>query len=171
MKRFLSHRLSILFLAASTTAISLPAFSTPLPRTLTATGSAMNSTAFMVKSPTITSSAVLGEHHVIRLAVAKNGLKNLMIALPRQMAGYTNIQVTDQTGKEIPSEISVNNRQVAIVFKQVVMPGSSLEIDFSGVPSKLDGGESLEYGISAEQEGLMGQIPVGTARVQTPFKS
>ncbi|MGV0029472.1 hypothetical protein ACFE35_31215, partial [Phormidesmis priestleyi ANT.L61.2] len=67
--------------------------------------------------------------------------------------------------------ISVNKQQVAIAFDQAVTPGSSLEVDFSGVPQLTPWGETLEYEVSAEQEGLTGQIPVGTARVQVPFKS
>ncbi|MCY7275728.1 MAG: hypothetical protein LH702_18820 [Phormidesmis sp. CAN_BIN44] len=84
------------------------------------------------------------------------------------MEGYANIQVIDQTGKAITSKISANKQQVFIAFDQA-LPRSALEIDFSGVPQITPWNQTLEYGVSAEQEGLTGQIPLGTARVQTPF--
>ncbi|MGV0029342.1 hypothetical protein, partial [Phormidesmis priestleyi] len=144
MKRILSNSLSVLLLAAAAVS-ALPAFSTPLPRTLVATTAQMSISAFTAKAPVITRSGVSGDHHVIRVAVAGNALKNLMIAIPERMEGYSNIRVTDQTGQVISSKISVNKQQVAIAFDQAVTPGSSLEVDFSGVPQLTPWGETLEY--------------------------
>jgi hypothetical protein len=109
--------------------------------------------------------------HIWVAPVANHVLKNLTISIPSQMEGYSNIQVTDQTGKAITSKISANKQQVVIAFDQAVTPGSTLEIDFSGVPQITLWNQVLEYGVSAEQEGLAGQIPLGTARVQVPFSS
>jgi hypothetical protein len=109
--------------------------------------------------------------HIWVAPVANHALKNLTISIPSQMEGYSNIQVTDQTGKAITSKISANKQQVVIAFDQAVTPGSTLEIDFSGVPQITLWNQVLEYGVSAEQEGLAGQIPLGTARVQVPFSS
>lgn len=55
------------------------------------------------------------------------------------------------------------------MFDQAVAPSSALEVDLSGVPQFTPWGETLEYGVSAEQEGVNGQIFVGTARIQVPF--
>lgn len=66
------------------------------------------------------------------------------------MEGYLDIRVTDQTGKEIASKISVSKQQVMIAFDRAVTPCSSLEVDFSGVPQFTTWGEILEYGVSAE---------------------
>ncbi|KAM3098254.1 hypothetical protein ACKFKF_17925 [Phormidesmis sp. 146-12] len=170
MKPIFANYLSAFLLSAATTAISLPAFSAPLPRTSIATAAQML-TSSTSNAPTVTSSAVVGNHHLIRVAVANHALKTLTISIPSQMEGFSNIQVTDQTGKAITSKISANKQQVVIAFDQAVTPGSALEIDFSGVPQITPWNQVLEYGVSAEQEGLAGQIPLGTARVQVPFSS
>ncbi len=168
MKPIFAHYLSAFLLSAATTAISLPAFSAPIPQTAIAIVDQMLTSS---TASTVTSSGVVGNHHLIRVAVASHALKTLTISIPSQMEGFSNIQVTDQTGKAITSKISANQQQVIIAFDQAVTPGSALEIDFSGVPQLTPWNQVLEYGVSAEQEGLRGQIPLGTARVQVPFGS
>lgn len=152
--------------------VTLPAFSAPIPDTLVAnTAQIATASTFTIKAPTVTSSAVLGNHHLIRVAVANNALKKLTIAIPSRMEGYSAVRATDQTGKEISSQISANKQQVEIAFDQAVTFGSFLEVDFSGVPQITPWDETLEYGVSAEQEGLSERIPVGTAIIQVPFSS
>lgn len=171
MKRFLSNGLSALLLTVATSTLSLSASSTPLPRNLLVTHSDLiTASAFTVKAPSLIDSSALGNHHVIRLAVGEKSLKNLTINIPLQMAGYSQLQVVDSAGKELSSKISTSNHQVVIAFDPVIAPGSSIEVVFSGVSMILGGGETLEYEISAGQDGLTQQIPVGVARVHVLFR-
>lgn len=126
---------------------------------------------FNFTAPFITNSGIRGSAHFVRLAVVGMSLNDLMIAIPNQMEQYDNIRVVNQDGREIPAKISTEKNRVAIVFNQPVSPGTYLEVLFTGVQMRGSGGETLFYGITAERTGIMGEIPVGTARVQIPSRS
>lgn len=126
---------------------------------------------FNFTAPFITNSGVRGSAHFVRLAVVGMSLNDLMVAIPSQMEQYDSIRVINQEGRDIPAKISKEKNRVAIVFSQPVSPGTYLEVLFTGVQMRGSGGDTLFYGITAERTGLMGEIPVGTARVQVPNRS
>lgn len=126
---------------------------------------------FNFSAPFITSSGVRGSSHFIRLAIVGMSVKDLMIFPPKQMKRYNSVRVINQNGQEVPSKITAEKDRVAIVFDQVVPEGSYLEVVFTGVEMPSPLGETLLYRVTAERTGLIGEIPVGTARVQIPDRS
>lgn len=116
-------------------------------------------------APIITDSGVRGSNHFIRVAVLGMSLQDLMIALPEQMEKFEGVRVTDESGKEVPAKITVNQENVAINFAQPVTPNTDLKIELTNVQMRNPGGETLLYGLTAQRVGLRGQIPIGTALV------
>lgn len=187
MKRVLSSGLSALLLTTATTALAFPALSKSAQSTLPAKETIAPTTTRLASAPTapiqeqayapmtfnfsapiVTNSGVLGSTHFIRVAVIGMSLKTLMLSIPSQMEKYEAIRVMDQTGSLIPANVTADGKRVAIAFNQPVAPGSTVEVLFTGVQMRGGGGETLFYGVTAERVGLIGEIPVGTARVQVP---
>ncbi|PSB15692.1 hypothetical protein C7B65_23820 [Phormidesmis priestleyi ULC007] len=165
MKRFIYGGISALVLA--TTAIT-PGLTAPAPdfRAI-----ALNQMQFNFTAPFISSSGLLGDHHVIRVMVVGMSLEDLMIRIPSGMSKYGQVKVTDESGKEVPAKITATKDQVAIAFSQPVEPGHILEVDIPGIQTYAEAGNILLYGITAKRVGISGQIPVGTARIQVPDRS
>ena len=164
MKRFIYGGISAFVLA--TTAIA-PSLATPAPNLGTI---ALSQMQFNFTTPFISSSGLLGNHHVIRVMVIGMSLEDLMIRIPSEMSKYGQVKVTDETGKAVPAKITASKNQVAIVFSQPVEPGHILEVDIPGVQAYLEEGSALLYGVTAKRVGASGQIPVGTARIQVPAR-
>ena len=125
---------------------------------------------FNFTAPFISSSGLLGNHHLIRITVIGMSLEDVMIGIPPQMSKYGQITVMDESGKDVPAKITDTKGQVAIVFNQPIQPGHILKIDIPGVQTELEEGDILLYGITAKRVGANGQIPVGTARIQVPSR-
>jgi hypothetical protein len=121
--------------------------------------------------PIITRSGALGSNHFIHITVNQMALEDLMIVLPQQMENFDTVRILDQSGKDIPAQISVSKERVTITFDQPVVPGGDLEVLFTGVQMRTSAGEILLYGVTAKRVGLSGEIPIGTARVQIPSRS
>jgi hypothetical protein len=121
-------------------------------------------------SPIITDSGILGSSHFINVAVLGMSLEDLMITLPSQMQDFESVRVTDQSGKEVPANITTNRDMVAISFAQPVVPNTSLKVEFTGVQMRELGGASLLYRITGQRVGLTGEIPIGTAQVSIPIE-
>lgn len=162
MKRFIYGGISAFVLA--TTAIA-PGLATPAPNLRAI---ALNQMQFNFTAPFISSSALLGNHHVIRVMVIGMSLEDLTIRIPSEMSKYGQVKIADETGKEVPAKITASKNQVAIVFSQPVESGHILEVDIPGVQTYLEEGNILLYGVTAKRVGTTGQIPVRTARIQIP---
>ncbi|MFB2835597.1 DUF2808 domain-containing protein [Floridanema evergladense] len=156
MKGLIYNSLSALLLATATVAT---------PVMITAAQAQM---VFRFSAPVITDSGVLGTSHFIKIAVLGMSLQDLMIALPSQMQPFQSVKVTDQTGKEIPANIAMNERNITITFAQPVVPETNLKVELSGVRIAPGTEKSLLYGITAQRVGLRGEIPVGTAIINLP---
>lgn len=156
MKSLIYRSLSALIFATTTvvTPIFIPA--------------AQAQMTFKFSAPVITDSGVLGSSHFIKIAVLGMSLQDLMISLPSQMQPFEGVKVTDQTGKEIPANIGINERNITITFAQPVNPETNLKVELTGVRLAPEAGTTLLYGVTAQRVGLQGDIPVGTAIVNVP---
>ncbi|MEB3336972.1 MAG: hypothetical protein VKJ46_05875 [Leptolyngbyaceae bacterium] len=125
---------------------------------------------FNFTGPMITNSGALNNTHFIRVAVIGMSLKDLMIAIPSKMDRFDTVRVLNQSGKEIPSKIDVSKDRLAIFFDQPVTSGNYVQVEFRGVQMSTPGGDTLLYGITGQQAGLKGEIPIGTARIQLPSR-
>lgn len=164
MRRFVYGSLATLVLAASTL---YPGFAAPAPQfPITAPGSM----TFNFTAPFISSSGLLNESHVIQVMVVGMSLEDLMISIPPEMAKFNRVQITDGAGKEIPAKITASKERVAIAFDQPVASGTLLQVSIVGVQTEREMGDILLYGVTAKRMGLQGEIPIGTARIQIPFR-
>lgn len=163
MKGLICSGLSVLLLATGYTAMAVPINyeNTPAPQKI----------ALQVNVPHITNSGVRNNTHFIRVAVVGMSLEDIMISLPSQMERFKGVKIRDQSGKEIAAKTEVTKERLSISFDQPLAPGNSLEVQFTGVQSRISGGRVLLYGVTAKRVGLQGEIPIGTARVDIPDKS
>lgn len=168
MKSLIYGGLSALLLTTATAATAEPVTRVQTQTALNETATAM---VFKFTGPMITNSGTLNNTLFIRVAVIGMSLQDLMVSIPRQMERFNSVRVIDQSGKEVPSKINVSKERLAIAFDQPVAPGSYLQVEFTGVRMDSSGGDTLLYGITAQQTGLKGEIPVGTARIQVPHRS
>lgn len=125
---------------------------------------------FNFNVPHITNSGIRNDTHFIRLAVKGMSLQNLIISLPSQMERFNGVRITDQSGKEITAKTEISKERLLITFDQPLATDSSLEVELIGVRRKSLGGNILLYGVSGQRVGLMGEIPIGTARIDIPEK-
>ncbi|BDI20425.1 hypothetical protein ANSO36C_62270 [Nostoc cf. commune SO-36] len=125
---------------------------------------------FNINVPHITNSGIRNDTHFIRLAVKGMSLQNLTIFLPSQMERFNGVRITDQSGKEITAKMEISKERLLITFDQPVATGGSLEVELIGVRRNSLGGNILLYGVSGQRVGLMGEIPIGTARIDIPEK-
>jgi hypothetical protein len=166
MKSLIYGGLFTLLLTTATAAMAEPTTRVQAQAAQNETGMVFNFTG-----PMITNSGVLNSTHFIRVAVIGMSLQDLMISIPSQMDRFESVRVLDQSGKEIPSKINLSKERVTIAFDQPVLPGSYLQVEFTGVQMNTSDGGTLLYGITAQRVGLRAAIPVGTARIQLPSRS
>ncbi|UBF30051.1 DUF2808 domain-containing protein (plasmid) [Kovacikia minuta CCNUW1] len=177
MKRLIYGGVSALAFAIAASSVGLPASARPAITTghsdssVPLVMSGETAMTFNFTAPFISSSGIRGNVHFIRLAVVGMSLRDLMVSIPSQMENYQSIRVINQTGQDIPAKISVDKRRVAVLFDQPIPQGSYVELMFTGVQMNTSGGDTLFYGVTAEREGITGEIPVGTARVHIPSRS
>jgi hypothetical protein len=166
MKVLFFGSLSALLLTLSGTALATPVkdnqsnSDTPI----------LSQATFNFNVPHITNSGIRNDTHFIRLAVKGMSLQNLIISLPSQMERFNGVQITDQSGKEITAKTEISKERLLITFDQPIATDSSLEVELIGVRRKSLSGNILLYGVSGQRVGLMGEIPIGTARIDIPEK-
>lgn len=165
MKNFICGSLSALILTTASTAIAKPISSQQLDSSL------LSQVAYNVNVPSISNSGVRNDTHFIKVSVLGMSLQDLMISLPNQMERFSNVRVVDESGKEIAAKTEITKELLSITFEQPVASGNSLEVQLTGVQTKILDGRVLLYGVTAKRSGLKGEIPVGTARIDIPYKN
>ncbi|OLP18207.1 hypothetical protein BST81_13695 [Leptolyngbya sp. 'hensonii'] len=166
MKGFIHAGLSALLLA---TGVGMMAVSAPQAKAdADSAPIAESAMVFNFNTPTITNSGVRNNTHFIRIMVIGMSLKDVMVSLPAQMERFEKVRVVDQSGREVAGKIVTTKNRVSVVFDRSVAPGGYLDIEFLGVRMNIADGDILLYQITAQREGLRGEIPIGTARVQLP---
>lgn len=103
--------------------------------------------------------------HTFRLQIPQESrdLSHLSIDVPAGLTVKNNITVTDQSGRKINTNVSVNGSKVIVAFPEPVAPVTRLKIDMNKV--KVSGrSNAWLYRVSAKLVGLNADIPVGIAR-------
>ncbi|HAZ43391.1 MAG TPA: hypothetical protein DCZ55_02625, partial [Cyanobacteria bacterium UBA11371] len=85
--------------------------------------------------------------------------------VPTGLTVRNNITVTDNYGREINANVSINGNKVIIDFNQPVTPESQLEIDLNDV-RKTGVSNAWLYRISAKFVGNNIHIPIGIAQLR-----
>lgn len=125
---------------------------------------------FNFSAPFIADSGIASankDSHFINVAVTGYPLTSLTIALPGEMKSVRQVRITDQTGKEVAANVAVSTGSVTINFPQPVAPENYIRVMLNGVEMN-QVGETVLYRVFAMKQGLMGDIPVGTAMVRVP---
>ena len=103
--------------------------------------------------------------HTFRLHVPQESkaLSHLSIDVPSGLTVSDNISVSDQSGREIDTNVSLNGSQVIIAFTQPIDPGTRLRIDMHNI-RRTGVSNAWLYPVSARFVGSNVHIPIGTAR-------
>lgn len=104
--------------------------------------------------------------HQFEVHVQGRALSEISIDLPEGVSIHRGIEVTNQSGEKIDTQVSVNDRQATVVFSQPVPPDTVLSINMQGVDTAgID--NTWQYRVYAKKVGLSAEIPLGSARIQT----
>ena len=110
--------------------------------------------------------SVRGATHEIEVHVHGENISELSIDLPEDVSIRKGIEVTNQSGKKIEANVSVNDRKATVVFSQPVAPETIVSIAMKGVDTP--GYDKIwHYRVYAKKVGLTAEIPLGTARIHT----
>ncbi|AFZ10435.1 DUF2808 domain-containing protein [Microcoleus sp. F8-D3] len=107
-----------------------------------------------------------GATHHFEVHVQGISLSALAIDLPEDVKMRSGIEVTNQSGQKIESQVSVNNRKATVVFAQPVSPDTTISIDLRGIHTP---GYSRNWGyaLTGKMVGINADIPLGTVLIQT----
>src|SRR5690242_15566940 len=145
MKGLIYGSLSAVILTTASTAIAAP---TNLQQQKS---SLPPQVAYTVNVPSITNSGIRNDTHFIKVSVLGMSLQDLMISLPNQMERFSNVRIVDESGKEIAAKTEITKERLSITFDQPVASGSSLEVQLTGVQTKILDGRVLLYGVTARR--------------------
>lgn len=107
--------------------------------------------------------------HTLRLEIPQQckALSQLTIEAPSHITVRDNIDVSDQSGKKINANISINDKKVILAFTEPVAPNTVLTIAMNNVKkSTVTTGDKL-YKISARLEGNNAELPIGIAQLRS----
>lgn len=107
-----------------------------------------------------------GATHHFEVHVQGKALSALVIDLPDDVKMRSGIEITNQSGQKIESQVSVNNRKATVVFSQPVSPDTTISIDMLGIRTP-GYSRNWMYTISGKMVGINAEIPLGTVLIQT----
>ena len=107
-----------------------------------------------------------GATHHFEVHVQGKSLSALAIDLPEDVKMRSGIDVTNQSGQKIESQVSVNNRKATVVFSQPVSPDTTISIDMRGIHTP-GYSHKWRYTIAGKMVGINADIPLGTVLIQT----
>ncbi|AFZ10643.1 DUF2808 domain-containing protein [Microcoleus sp. F8-D3] len=105
--------------------------------------------------------------HTIRVHIPQRSspLSQMIIDVPTGLRVRKNITVTDNSGREINTNVSINDNKLIIDFNQPVSPELQVKIDLNDV--KITGiSNAWLYRISAKFVGNNIHIPIGIAQIR-----
>lgn len=107
-----------------------------------------------------------GATHHFEVHVQGKALSALAIDLPDDVKLRSGIEVTNQSGQKIESQVSVNNRKATVFFSQPVSPDTTISIDLLGIRTP-GYSRNWMYTISGKMVGINAEILLGTVLIQT----
>lgn len=106
--------------------------------------------------------------HSFRLVIPQQSkaLYQLNISVPKNLRVGDNINVSDQAGQEINTDISIDGSRITLTFPKLIVPGTSLKIAMKNVKI-LGPSNAWLYRISVRLVGTDADLPIGIARFRT----
>ena len=107
-----------------------------------------------------------GATHRFDLHVQGRTLSEIAIAIPDDLSIRGGIEVKNQSGQKIETQVSVNNQRATLVFSQPVAPDTTISIYMHGINTP---GYSRNWGyiISGKMVGVNAEMPLGRVGIQT----
>lgn len=106
--------------------------------------------------------------HHLELHVQGKELPQLSFAIPEGVKVSDRIVVTDQTGRQIDSNVSLKDRRATIMFAQPIPTETTLSILMNGVKTSfLLRGRTLLYPVYSRSVGMIEDVRIGMAQIQT----
>lgn len=105
--------------------------------------------------------------HTIRFHIPQGSspLSHLNIHVPEGLTVGNNVIVTDNSGRKVDANISINGNKILLKFSQPVAPESKIKLDLNQV--RIRGvSNSWLYRVSAKLVGLEADVPIGIARIR-----
>ncbi|MBW4694171.1 MAG: hypothetical protein KME27_20705 [Lyngbya sp. HA4199-MV5] len=103
--------------------------------------------------------------HHIALAVESADLAQLVLSLPADVKPPTAVQVTNQAGESVETNVTIAPQQVVINFTKPVPVGTTLAVSLQGV-RRITSANVLVYEVAARRSGAKGLTPIGSASVR-----
>ena len=105
--------------------------------------------------------------HTFRLHIPKNSkaVTQLLIKVPDNVTISNSIQdidVVDEKGQKINTNVSVNGKTILLAFTEPVAPNTKLKIDLNKI-KKQNIGNGSSYRFSAREVGIDAEISIGVA--------
>ncbi|QIR41821.1 DUF2808 domain-containing protein (plasmid) [Tolypothrix sp. PCC 7910] len=106
--------------------------------------------------------------HTFRLHVPQNSkaVSQLTIKVPENVTlskdVSTNINVVNENGQKINTNVSVNGKTIVLAFTEPVTPNTKFNVDLKNLKRR-SFSENSVYSFSVQEVGLNGEIPLGTA--------
>lgn len=106
--------------------------------------------------------------HTLQLEIPQqsNAVSQLIIDAPSNITVRNDIDVTDQSDKQINANVSINGSKVILAFNEPVAPGTMLTIDMNNVKKTRPTTGNKLYRISARLVGINAELPIGVARLR-----
>lgn len=109
--------------------------------------------------------------HTFRLHVPQNSkaVTQLLIKVPDNVTTSNNIEdidVVDEKGQKINTNVSVNGKTILLAFAEPVAPNTKFSIDLNKIKRRNLGNGSV-YSFSVREAGIDAEIPIGVAWFRT----
>jgi len=109
--------------------------------------------------------------HTFRLHVPQNSkaVTQLLVKVPDNVTISKNIQdidVVDEKGQKINTNVSVNGKTILLAFAEPVAPNTKFDIELNKIKRRNLGNGSV-YSFSAREVGIDAEIPIGVAWFRT----
>ncbi|MCL6750303.1 DUF2808 domain-containing protein [Nostoc sp. CCCryo 231-06] len=103
--------------------------------------------------------------HSFKLQIPQNSnpITQINIEVPPGLSVKNDFSISDQSGRKIQANTTINGSKIAIAFAQVVAPANILNIDMKRVKRRGTSNAWL-YRVSAKFVGSDAEIPVGVAQ-------
>ncbi|HIK29838.1 MAG TPA: DUF2808 domain-containing protein [Oscillatoriales cyanobacterium M59_W2019_021] len=106
-------------------------------------------------------------NNYINFHIHDRSLSEILIELPPNVTLNKGVEVRNELGQAIKSQIEIDDRQIQIVFPSSVPPETQIELVMKGMQSRTLSGRTWLYPISIQSEGLTDRIPLGIAQIST----
>jgi len=104
--------------------------------------------------------------HKISVHIQGTPLTELIINVPEGVKINRGIKIINESGKDIPATISMNQQTATISFSQPIQPETKLSIFMNGVKT-ISYNHIWQYKVYAQDVGFTQVIPLGIAQIQT----